>query len=138
MDAELTSLAQSAGTTLVTLMATAGWERARDSVVRLWHRIQPDRAEAVAVELDSSNADALAAAGSDGEETLSELRAQWQGRMRRLLIAHPEAADALRSVLDEIGPPEQDASAASVVQHAVVSGDSRVYQAGRDQHITDR
>lgn len=138
MDAELTSLAQSAGTTLVTLMATASWERARDSVVRLWHRFQPDRAEAVAVELESSNTDALATAGSGGEETLSELRTQWQERIRRLLTARPDAADALRSVLDEIVAPEQNASTGSVVQHAIVSGDSRVYQAGRDQHITDR
>ncbi len=138
MDAEITSLAQSAGATLVTLMATEAWERARDGVVRLWCRFQPDRAASFTAELDSSNADALIAAGAGDEETFAELRAQWQGRVRRLLVARPEASDALRRLLDEITPSEPVVPAGPLTQHATASGHARIYQAGRDQHITER
>ncbi|MFB7229896.1 hypothetical protein ACFCY9_19425 [Streptomyces fimicarius] len=42
MNAELVALAQSAGTTLVGLMATDAWERTRDGVVALWQRARDD------------------------------------------------------------------------------------------------
>ena len=53
MDAEVALLAQSAGTTLVALMATDAWHRARDGITQLWRRTQPERAETVAAELEA-------------------------------------------------------------------------------------
>ncbi|MFJ2442524.1 hypothetical protein ACIOWG_19180 [Streptomyces sp. NPDC087658] len=137
MDLEISSLAQSGGATLVTLMATDAWQAARQGFVELWRRVHPQRAEAVAAELDAGCTEVRAAAVSDDHEALSELRAEWQGRLRRLLVARPEAAAELRRLLDEIGPPASAADA-PVVQRATVSGHARVYQAGRDQHITER
>ncbi|MDP9950259.1 MULTISPECIES: hypothetical protein [Streptomyces] len=132
MDPELTTLAQSAGVTLVGLMATDAWERARDGVVTLWQRARPERADAVAAELTHTRDDLTADSGV-GEE----LAAEWQGRIRRLLTERPEVAADLRALLDELAPGER-AVAPTVAQRATASGSARVYQAGRDQHITER
>nr|WP_202534775.1 hypothetical protein [Streptomyces sp. SID3212] len=118
-------------------MASDAWQATREGVVGLWRRAQPHRADAVAAELDAGQAEAVAATGADGEEVLSELRAEWQGRLRRLLVARPDAAAELRRLLDEIAP-QASADPPAVTQHATASGQARVYQAGRDQHIIER
>lgn len=131
MDPELTTLAQGASLTLVTLMATDAWERTRDGVVALWRRARPERADAAAAELDSTREDLAADPGAE-----DELAAEWQGRIRRLLVDRPEVAVELRSLLDELTPGAAPAPAVS--QRATASGDSRIYQAGRDLRITER
>lgn len=136
MDPEITSLAQSGGAALVTLMTTDAWQAAREGFVQLWRRVQAHRADAVAAELDVGRADVLTALAADDQEVLSELRAEWQGRLRRLLVAQPEAAAELRRLLDEMAP--SPAADPGVAQRATASGHARVYQAGRDQHITER
>ncbi|WP_086810338.1 hypothetical protein, partial [Streptomyces reticuliscabiei] len=95
MDPEVTVLAQSAGTTLVALMATDAWHRARDGITQLWRRTQPERAEIVAAELETGREDVLAAVATDDQETLDEVRHQWQGSVRRLLVARPAAVEEL-------------------------------------------
>jgi hypothetical protein len=122
---------------MVTMMATDAWQAARDGVIALWRRIQPGRADATAVQLDASREDALAAGVADDQQTLSELRAQWQGLFRRLVVAHPEAAAELRALLDELQQPGGSVAPVTA-QRATASGHARVYQAGRDQHITER
>ena len=136
MDPELTSLTQSAGATVVTLMATEAWQAARQRVLELWHRVQPGRAEAAAAALDTSREDAVEARATDDQQTLDELQAQWQGLFRRLLVSHPEAASPLRALLDELQPPSGP-NPPHIAQQATASGHARVYQAGRDQHITE-
>ncbi len=140
MDPEITALAGSAGTTMVTLMATDAWQRARDGMVALWRRVHPDRADAVRAELDATRSDLLAARGTGDSLSEEELRGEWQGRLRRLLIAEPQIADELRRLLDELSPPGQDTPApgTQVRLQARASGHGRVYQAGRDQHITEK
>ncbi|MGW1267512.1 hypothetical protein [Streptomyces sp. NPDC002491] len=136
MDSEVTLLAQSAGATLVTLMATDAWHRVRDGITQLWRRTHPERAETVTAELEATHEDVLAAAAAGDQETLDELRLQWQGSVRRLLVARPAAVEELRALLDRLDP---DGSAArQISQHATASGQARVYQAGRDQHIAER
>ncbi|MGW5099097.1 hypothetical protein [Streptomyces sp. NPDC004100] len=135
MDPELAALAATAGTTLVSSLTTEVWQRARDGIASWWRRSQPDRADAVTTELDATRDDLLAARADGDAGTPAELGAEWQGRIRRLLVAHPEAADDLRTLLAELAP---SVPAPSVTQHATASGHARVYQAGRDQHITER
>ncbi|WP_217165898.1 hypothetical protein [Streptomyces sp. AC512_CC834] len=136
MDPETALLAQSAGVTLVTLMTTDAWNRTREGVTRLWRRAQPDRAETVVAELAATREDALAAGAADDRETLAELHAEWQGRLRRLLAARPDIAAELRELLEELDPGGPTGPAIS--QHASASGHARVYQAGRDQHNAQR
>lgn len=136
MDPETALLAQSAGVTLVTLMTTDAWHRTRDGIAQLWRRAQPDRAEAVVAELEATCEDALVAGEADDQETLGELHLEWQGRLRRLLAAQPDAATDLRRLLDELEPSASTGPA--INQHATASGQARIYQAGRDQHIAER
>ncbi|MFJ8730979.1 hypothetical protein [Streptomyces bauhiniae] len=136
MDPELAALAATAGTTLVSALTTEVWQRARDGIASLWRSSQPERADAITAELDTTRVDLMAAQGGGDAGTPSELGAEWQGRIRRLLVAHPEAADDLRSLLAELTPAA--AVTPSVTQHATASGQGRVYQAGRDQNFTER
>ncbi|MFF2861366.1 hypothetical protein ACFVSX_15875 [Streptomyces rubiginosohelvolus] len=132
MDPELATLAQSAAVTLVGLMATDAWERTRDGVVGLWLRARPERADSVAAELTTTREDLSTDTASEGE-----LAAEWQGRIRRLLTDQPQVAMELRRLLDELAPGALPA-VAPVSQRATADGHSRIYQAGRDQHISER
>ncbi|MFE7312820.1 hypothetical protein ACFU7T_06890 [Streptomyces sp. NPDC057555] len=141
MDPQLTAMAQTASATVVALMATDVWQHTRDGVVALWRRVRPGQADEVGNELEVTRAEILAAR-QDGD-TLGEqaLAGEWQGRLRRLLIADPDVAQELLRVLEEsraLLPAEQEVQAPVVHMRADVSGSGRVYQAGRDQHITER
>ncbi|MGO4418866.1 hypothetical protein AB4Z54_08920 [Streptomyces sp. MCAF7] len=144
MEPQLADLARTAGSTVVTLMATDAWQRARERIVALWRRAQPDRADGIDGELETTRDDLLAARDADdleNEETRRELSEEWAGRMRRFLAAHPEVVEELRGILDELSPalPGNDQAMNTTIQmRAEASGSGRVYQAGRDQHITER
>ena len=139
VDPEIAALAGSAGTTVVTLMATDAWQRVREGVVGLWRRAYPDRAEAVGAELDSTRADLMAARAAGDTRSEEELHGEWQGRLRRLMTAEPSVVDDLRLILDEFNSLTVDPSvpAQPILMRASASGHGRVYQAGRDQHITE-
>jgi hypothetical protein len=136
MDPEMAVLAGTAGTTLVTLLTTEVWQRARDGIASLWRRAEPERAEAISAELEVTRGDLLTAQAGGDVESRNELGTEWQGRIRRLLAAHPEETEALRTLLNELAPYTPEGS--SVTQHATASGDARVYQAGRDQNFGHR
>jgi hypothetical protein len=136
VDAEIAGLAGTAATTLVTLLTTEGWCRAKDQLVSLWRLVQPERAEAIADELEAAHDDLILAQDNDESRIEEELSAEWQGRFRRLLIAHPDAVGELRALVTTLAP--ETAKVRSVTQHAVASGNARLYQAGRDQHFNQR
>ncbi|MFE7622233.1 hypothetical protein [Streptomyces sp. NPDC057509] len=136
MDAEITLLAGTAGTAIATLLATDTWNGVRSGVITLWRRVRPDREEQVAAQLDTSRQDLLGARSNGDEETEREIAAEWQGRIRRLLVAHPELVTELRSLLTEIDP--STSATPAVTQRATASGSSRVYQAGRDLNVDQR
>lgn len=143
MEAELAALAATTGTTLVTLLATDTWNSVRQGMVLLWRRARPDRAEDVGAELDAARAELLAAQDDSGlrtaAETRDEIRAEWQGRVRRLLYAHPELADDLRTLLAETASAASESATPPIpTQQATASGEARIYQAGRDLHIDQR
>jgi hypothetical protein len=139
VEPEIAALASTAGTTVVTLMATDAWERTRDAVASLWRRVHPERADTVVAELDATREDLASASEESGgdDELLDELRAEWRGRIRRLLTARPEVAGELRRLLDELDP-DASSRAPAVQQSATASGQARIYQAGRDQHFGER
>ncbi|MFI6244856.1 hypothetical protein [Streptomyces sp. NPDC051016] len=116
MDPQLVWFAQTAGTTVVALMATEAWSATRDRVVALWRRFRP----------------------ADAEDRLA---GEWQGRMMLLLATAPSAAPALERALREAReslPPGEQSSIGLVRFSAHASGNSHVYQAGRDLHIIER
>ncbi|MFI5544722.1 hypothetical protein ACIA6E_13220 [Streptomyces sp. NPDC051815] len=136
MDAEITLLAGTAGTTIATLLVTDTWNGVRNGVVALWRRVRPDHEHQVVTQLDTSRQDLLDAQADGDEETAREVAAEWQGRIRRLLVAHPELVSPLRSLLTELDPGTP--ATTTVVQHATASGSSRIYQAGRDLKVDPR
>lgn len=130
-------LAATAASALVGAMATDAWEEARAAVVSLWHRVYPGRAETVAEELLEVRQDVLAAQQTDVriEESLIE---EWQRRLQRMLEASPKMAIELQCILDDVFRPVLDREQRdSIVMNARASEHGRVFQAGRDMHITE-
>ncbi|MEU1025033.1 hypothetical protein ABZ366_23625, partial [Streptomyces sp. NPDC005904] len=70
------------------------------------------------------------------EVTAQALCLAWQGQVMAVLLSDPEAVDAVRTLLARISPPQ--GQEASVRMHATAKDHGRIYQAGRDQHITER
>lgn len=136
------ALASTAGTTVVTLLATDTWERAKAAVADLWGRAFPDRAETVEAELMETRELLMHTGEQNGSGTpeFDEGVAEWRGKFRRLLLAQPDFALEVRRILDEelIPALPAPASGPSVVFHANPTGNARVYQAGRDQNIRER
>lgn len=118
-------------------MATDTWSALREGITRLWSRSRPDRVGVITAELITDREDVLAANARGDQGTLDDVRAQWQARFRRLLTERPEAATELRNLLSELDPAGA-AGTTSTVLRATASGHARIYQAGRDQHITER
>lgn len=138
VDPQVAALAGTAGTTIVRLMATDAWQRVRDGVTAIWRRVHPERVDAVAGELDLTREQILAARDDGDTQTEDELRAEWQGRVRRLLLADPGVVEDLRALLGELAPETSaNGDTYNVQMHASATGQGRVYQAGRDHHISE-
>jgi hypothetical protein len=123
------------------LLATEAWTATRDGVVALWRRVSPARADDAATALEETRADVVLAREQGDTETEEALTTEWYGRLRRLLAADPSAAQELERVLSEARgqlPPRDQSLIGSIRLTAHASGNGRVYQAGRDQHITER
>ncbi|GEC07189.1 hypothetical protein SSP24_48440 [Streptomyces spinoverrucosus] len=101
MDPQLVQLAQTAGTTVVALLATEAWTATRDGVVALWRRVSPARADDAAAAIEETRADVVLAREQGDTETEEALATEWYGRLRRLLAADPSAAQELERVLSE-------------------------------------
>ncbi|MET9528964.1 hypothetical protein ABZY02_00070 [Streptomyces sp. NPDC006649] len=131
MDAELTALVTAGATTLVQQMATDAWSRTRDRVAAFLARRGSADPSAVAAELDAARAE-LATARQDGdEETAADVQGEWRQRMRRALVADPDAAAELRALLDELTPPVTAPQIGSVSNSfSGVAHNSTVIQAG--------
>lgn len=135
------AMVQSAGTAVVTLMATDGWQRMRDGVVALWRRVRPVQADEIEVALDETREEILAARQVGDAEGEGDLVRDWDRRLGRLLAEDPTVADQLQQLLDDVRGSltgVEQSALPSVRLQARVSGHGRVYQAGRDQHITER
>lgn len=137
MDAELVTLASTAGTAVVTALTTDLWQRAQTSVGSLWRRAYPERADTVEAELTETRALLLATEEGDVAEDSAE---EWRLRFRRLLVTRPDLAEELRRLLAEdlapALPPHPEGT--STVFNATASGNGRVYQSAGNQTINER
>lgn len=141
MDDELTIFAQTAGTTLVALMATDAFQRAKQAVVELWRRVRPPETAAVGDQMEATRAALMQARTQGDEERERELAAWWQERLATLFAADPCAIGTLHQVLTEVVPdrPDRDRTRIGSVRITAKARDrARDFQAGRDQHIVDR
>jgi hypothetical protein len=100
MDPELVALAGTAATTVVTLLATDGWEKAKQAIGTLWRRARPERAEWIEDAVSGSREDLLVARDRGDDTVERELIAQWDSQIRRLLAADPDAAVLLAELVE--------------------------------------
>ncbi|GAA3076036.1 hypothetical protein [Streptosporangium carneum] len=131
-----------AGTALVTAMATDTWQQARSGAVALWRRVRPEQEKAVEDELAEVRLQILAARDDGDTDTERALAGAWQIRLQQLLREDPDLANELKQVLDNVLTPalslNEREQYGEITMKATASGQGRVYQAGRDQHITER
>ena len=114
-------------------------------MTRLWQRVHPERVEAIDGELAEVRREVLAAREIGDVHAEQGLTADWARKLQRLLASgegsDPGLKGELRRVLDEelspLLPPVAQARITQIKMTATASGHGRVYQAGRDQLITE-
>ncbi|MFF2195077.1 hypothetical protein [Streptomyces sp. NPDC058157] len=135
MDPQIVAVASAAGTAIVSAMATDGWQRARDSVVGLWQRFRPEAADAVHADFDGHRRALVDSLREGDEPTRAALVTVWNGHFLGLLVAQPDALDALRQFSTALDRESVGGPRPSVNMTAHASGNGQVFQAGRDQKI---
>ena len=138
-------LALNAASALMTAMATDVWSEVHVKAVSLWRRVYPERVEAIESELSDARQELVAARQEGDAEAEKELAADWRRKFQRLTRAHPELIPELRRLEEEWARLAAAAEArgttikqTNISQTVVAADNSRVYVAGRDQHITGR
>lgn len=133
-------LVTAAATTLVSSMATDAWQQVRATAVALWRRALPESSTAVDTELAQVREEVVAARDGDDRQAEADLAQEWGLRLARLLRQAPELAGELRRLMDDEWLPllaaEDGEPTAGIRMNATASGQARIYQAGRDQHIS--
>lgn len=114
----LGALAGAGGTALVGAVATDGWQLAKRGFGQLFARSDQSRAAAVDERLERTRA-VVEAAGARSERVRLEQQAAWTARLEDLLSDHPEAAEELRALVEQVAAATGNRSAGNVVQHAV-------------------
>jgi hypothetical protein len=118
MDPELTALTTAAATTVVTLLTTDGWARAKQALGTLWRRVHPERAERIEAAVIDSREDVLAARQRGDAAAEQQVITQWESLLRGLLAANAGAADLLSELMRQ---ELQPALAASAGQQVAIS-----------------
>ncbi|MGW0771657.1 hypothetical protein [Streptomyces sp. NPDC002676] len=137
MDSELAALAASGATTLVSLMVTDSWMRAREAVGRFLTRVGSD-STAIA-DLDTDRTRLLAAGIADSPQTTREITNQWHAHLRHLLQEGSASSDDLRDLLTSLqalanAPDTQPNTVRNTITGGVQHGP--VIQSGRITGLT--
>jgi hypothetical protein len=134
VDSESVALASTAAATLVTLLTTDVWAKAKQEIAGLWRRFRPEHAEVVEAELTDARVEALAG----GEAVASALATEWESRLRRLLAADAAAAGELARVAELLTrmAAEQGRNVA-ISQQVTASGHAAVVQVAGDAHLSE-
>ena len=141
MDADLSALAWKGASTVVALLATDAWEKAKTALGSLWRRARPERADAVEAELTEGRT-SIVNARAEGDEALEgALKLVWQSKIAHLLSTDTALAAQFQQLLNEVLVPalplNERTNIAKLEMRARASGHGRVYQAGRDQRIKE-
>ncbi|MGW6026593.1 hypothetical protein [Streptomyces sp. NPDC055099] len=136
MDPQIVAVAGTAGAAIVSAMAADGWQHARDSVVALWQRFRPDSAESIHENFEENRRLLVDSLQAGDEHTHAALVAAWNGYLLGLLVGQPQALDALRQLNAALGQENTNSAHPSLNMTAHASGNGQVFQAGRDQSIT--
>ncbi|MEV8532843.1 hypothetical protein [Streptomyces sp. NPDC051211] len=119
MEPELTALAMSAATAMVSAMVGEAWTQASERITGFFGRRGRDP-EAVSAELEESRAELVAAEAEQDTALAEDIESEWRLRLSRALRADPAAAEELRALLAEIAP--EAPAAGSVTVNNTISG----------------
>ncbi|WP_328839884.1 hypothetical protein [Streptomyces europaeiscabiei] len=113
-------------------MTSEVWEQVKSGVSALFRRGRKADDVAIEDELDESVRELRVSLDNGDQETQDELRQQWRGKFRRLILEDPELAAELRSLLDDWSSLEAATGNAipTIHQTATASDGGRVYQQG--------
>jgi hypothetical protein len=135
MQVVLDALAMAAATALVGSMATDAWQAARSGFTMLLGRGDRQRQEIAVTRLVSAAAQVAGVSGDEQDRVRRELLPVWQVRLRDLVEEHPELADELRALADQVRaqvPAQQQAW----IQHNIAHDHGKVIaNQGGTQHI---
>ncbi|MDG4770974.1 hypothetical protein [Solwaraspora sp. WMMD792] len=139
---DIDPIAAATGAALIQAIATDAWEKARDGAVALWRRVRPQQADAVAAELAEVREEVMAARRDGDTDAERGLVDDWQRKLQRLIRQDPAFAAELRRLLDDtltpLLPPADQQQVGGITMTATARDNARVYQAARDQHITEK
>ncbi|MFD9403097.1 hypothetical protein ACFWA4_30285 [Streptomyces sp. NPDC060011] len=126
---ELAPLALTGATTLVAAIATDAWQVARTGVARLFRR--RDQVLQSAIEAQLQGNATLVAQAEDAEQARQALIPMWQLELKQLLRQHPDAADELQALINEISAamPQTQRTWAQKVQTNIAKHGSQVIAA---------
>lgn len=118
MSDPMTVLAMTGATTVVAAMATSAWEGTRERVVELFRRRGDERSTALQAQLDG-DAELVAGESDDTDGVRDDLVRPWARRIGALLREHPETADELRALIEEVSvPPAAQEWSQHITAHA--------------------
>jgi tetratricopeptide (TPR) repeat protein len=127
VEAELAALAASGATTLVGLMVSESWERAKGGLARFFGRRASGQATEDELQASSAELGSARAAGDAGAQ--ADVQARWRQRLEDIFQEDPAAAEELAELLSELAP---DASRTFV---SLVSGGVNYGPAFQGSHI---
>jgi hypothetical protein len=85
-------------------MVTDAWHQARAAIVEFWRRQRPQQAQRVAEDLDDAHEMIRRARQTRNRHAEAAVLAEWEGRLRTLITAHPTAAEDLARVVKQLRP----------------------------------
>ncbi|AWZ07387.1 MULTISPECIES: hypothetical protein [unclassified Streptomyces] len=97
---DVAALAMTGATTVVAAMATDAWTTARARVARLFRHAGTDQQAAIEAQMDGHAA--LVARSGDTEGARQDLVPVWRLQLAAFLREHPDAAEELQQLLDEV------------------------------------
>jgi len=133
----LAALAAAGGTAVVGAMATDAWQATRSGVARVLSRGGSPRQEVIEAQLDE-DAGVLERAGeADRDQVRQELLPVWRRRLADYLQQHPDAAEELRELVDQV-QGQLPTSQQAWVNNVTVQAGRDAFAAGRDQTFDQR
>ncbi|MFB7596687.1 hypothetical protein [Streptomyces sp. NPDC056160] len=118
-------------------MVTDSWTHARELVRRLLART--GSGPAALADLDDARNRLLTAEAAQGEQAASDVTAQWQAQLRRLVAAGQATGDDLRALLTSLRQLSDASAARGDTTHNHISGGVQhgpVIQTGRISELT--
>lgn len=131
MNPEITALASTFSSAVVSAMATDAWQDVRIRVAEIWQRFQPSRADMAERLLEANRSQLIRLQGDSRSQFERLLIDQWHLEAIALMQLNSAAREALIELLRS---PQSNQS--GVRQTARAHDNSRIFMAGRDQNFS--